>query len=406
MKILVVCQHYWPEPFNSTDVCEELVRRGHEITVLTGLPNTGMPDNDVPAEWCDGKNRDQYRNGVHIVRANLFPRKTGAVNRIRNYLSFWHNGNKLARKLEDEFDVVLGYQFSPVMQVDPGIVYAKKHGKKMLLYCFDLWPASLLAGGFKEQSLPFKWMRAVSKRIYLDADRIAVTSPLFDEYFRGELGLKIPDSAYLPQYAEDLFLDGGNNEAEGFDPDKTNLSFAGNVGQAQSVTTIVEAASLLTDVPEVVLHVIGSGSSLDECKKMADDLRLDNIVFHGRRPLEAMPSYYAASDAMLVTFADSPMATYTLPRKVQGYLAAGKPILAAASGETERVIGAAHCGMCCATEDARGLARIIRDFVHIDPCERAAFGSNARSYYDGHYSKERFFATLEDLLGELLEERK
>ncbi|WP_368284930.1 glycosyltransferase family 4 protein [Enorma massiliensis] len=402
MRILVVCQHYWPEPFNSTDVCETLVARGHDVTVITGLPNTGMPDNDIPAEWMQPERWDEVRNGVRIMRAKLHPRKSGAINRIRNYLSFWANANKLARNLDDEFDVVLGYQFSPVMQVDPGIVYAKKHHKKMLLYCFDLWPASLLAGGFKEGSLPFAWMKHVSKRIYSDADAIAVTSPLFDEYFRNELGLNISESAYLPQYAEDLFLRESATPVDGYDSSKLNLTFAGNVGSAQSVETIVEAASLVRDSQQIVFHIVGSGSALDSCKERAEELMLDNVVFHCRRPLEEMPAYYAASDAMIVTFADSPMARYTLPRKVQSYLAAGKPVLAAASGETERVIREARCGYCCGFGDARGLARIVDAFAKTG--NAAELGESARRYYRTHFSKEVFFSYLEQALARLTEE--
>ena len=404
MRILVVCQHYWPEPFNSTDVCEELVRRGHEVTVLTGLPNTGMPGDDIPAEWQDGKNRVQERNGVKILRAALHPRKSGALNRIRNYLSFWRNGNRLVHSLNEDFDVVLGYQFSPVMQVDPGLVYARRHHRKMLLYCFDLWPASLLAGGFKEGSLPFKWMGSVSRRIYAQADRIAVTSPLFDDYFRGELGLDVSDSAYLPQYAEDLFLSDSEMPIPlGYDPAKVNLTFAGNVGQAQSVATIVEAAALLKDRQDIAWHIVGSGSALPACEAQAREHGLANITFHGRHDLEEMPSYYAASDAMVVTFAESPMATYTLPRKVQSYLAAGKPVLAALSGETKRVIGDADCGLCCGIEDAAGLAHVACEFAARP--DKAELGQRARAYYQRHFTKDRFFDTLEGLLEDLAKER-
>ena len=99
MNILFVCQHYWPEPFNSTDVCETLVQKGHSVTVLTGLPNPGLPGGDIPVEYQNGNNREETRNGVRIIRASLHPRKTGAVNRIRNYLSFWSNANAIARRL-------------------------------------------------------------------------------------------------------------------------------------------------------------------------------------------------------------------------------------------------------------------------------------------------------------------
>lgn len=405
MRILVVCQHYWPEPFNTADVCEGLVRRGHEVTAITALPNTGMPGNDIPEEWRDRALRDQVVNGVRVLRVPLHPRLSGAANRVMNYLSFWRNANRLARMLPDEFDVVLGYQFSPVMQVDPGLVYARRHGKKMLLYCFDLWPISLTAGGFSEGSLPYKWMEAVSKRIYRCVDRIAVTSPLFDEYFRNGLGIQREDSAYLPQYADDVFSSHGELPLPvGFDPEKVNLTFAGNVGQAQSVVTIIEAASLLADDDRIVFHIVGSGSRLDDCKNRSRELGVSNVVFHGRKPLEDMPGYYAASDAMLVTFEDSPMATYTLPRKATTYLAAGRPVLAALSGESARVVKEAQCGLSCNTADAAGLARITRQFADLPASDRERMGIAARSYYVAHFTKELFFKKLESLLSELMEE--
>ncbi len=406
MRVLVSCQHYWPEPFNTGDVCEALVARGHEVTAITALPNTGMPGNDIPGEWRDPARRDEVRNGVRVLRADLHPRLTGGASRVRNYLSFWHNANKIARGLGDGFDVALGYQFSPVMQADPALVWARKNNKKALLYSFDLWPASLLAGGFKESSLPFKWMRSVSKRIYSQADRIAVTSPLFDKYFRDELGLGIPDSAYLPQYADDAFLAApAGSTPEGYDAAKTNLTFAGNVGQAQSVETIVEAAALLRDDPSIAFHVVGSGSHLEACRARAAELALKNLTFHGRKPLEDMPAYYAASDAMLVTFEVSPMADYTLPRKATTYLAAGRPVLAALDGETRRVLGEAGCGMCCGTADAEGLARIAREFAGLPDAERRRMGDHAREYYLAHFTKEKFLDKLEGLLADLCEER-
>ena len=245
-------------------------------------------------------------------------------------------------------------------------------------------------------------MSAVSKRIYKQADRIAVTSPLFDEYFSSSLGIERETSAYLPQYADDAFSDCSRCPCEGYDPAKTNLTFAGNVGQAQSVLTIVEAASILQKESNLVFHVVGSGSRLEQCKARATELGLNNIVFHGRKPIEDMPRYYSASDAMIVTFEDSPMATYTLPRKVTTYMAAGKPILAALSGETKRVIDDAKCGFCCDIEDAKGLARIASQFAGLSDTEQ--LGNNAKAYYERYFTKKLFFDKLEKLLTQLVED--
>ena len=402
MRILVVCQHYWPEPFNTASVCEELARTGHEVHVLTGLPNTGLEGGTVPEEYRRGKGRLQYVNGVTIHRAWLWPRRSGAINRILNYLSFWATSDLMASRLPDGFDVVLGYQFSPVMQVDPGLVYARRTGAPVLLYCFDLWPESLKAGGFSESSIPFRWMRRVSRRIYSEADSIAVTSKGFFDYLRNELGIEPRRPLYLPQYAEDLFSERpGVDGLEGFQEDKLNLMFAGNVGRAQSVETIVRAAVLLRDDDRFLFHVVGSGSSLASCKKLARDAGLSNIVFHGRHPLEEMPSYYARADAMVVTFSKDEVLAYTLPRKVTTYLAAGKPIIGAVEGEALRVITEAGCGLCCNPEDAEGLACACVEFAEYP--DHDTLGRRARAYFDGHYSKERFFEGLERALHDLKE---
>ena len=403
MKILVVCQHYWPEPFNTTDVCETLAARGHDVTVLTGLPNTGMPDNRVPKEYRHDKSqRDMRRNGVRIVRSWLWPRKTGAINRIANYLSFWHSANAAAKHLDDDFDVVLGYQFSPIMQVDPGVVYAQRTGAPFLLYSFDLWPESLVVGGIPKGSPPFKWLARVSRRIYSSADTLAVTSPRFLEYFEHELGLVHPNTVYLPQFAEDLFGEAPSTSVDEslFPPDVTHFMFAGNVGAAQSVETVVEAANLLKDEP-CRFHIVGSGSSLLACERLASDYGLDNVVFHGRHALEEMPAYYARAHAMLATLAGGPLIEYTLPRKVQTYLAASKPVVGTLSGEGRRVIEEAGCGYCCDPDDASGLARVCLTFMATSNSERSAMGERARRYYEQHFSRERFYTSLENELFKL-----
>ena len=247
---------------------------------------------------------------------------------------------------------------------------------------------------------------------------VAVTSPSFDDYFREELGLDVADSAYLPQFAESMFAEGALAEGgaadtaksaeapatrcavERFDASKVNLTFAGNVGRAQSVETIVDAAALLRDDPDIVFHVVGSGSALDACRRRAKELGLGNVVFHGRKPIEVMPAYYAASDAMVVTLAADPLVSRTLPRKVQSYLAAGKPVLAAADGETARVLGAARCGLRCGSQDARGFAEICRRFAALPRETRLEMGAAARMYYSENFTKERFVDDLERLLRE------
>ncbi|OUO86389.1 hypothetical protein B5F40_15080 [Gordonibacter sp. An230] len=399
MRILAVSQHYWPEPFNFSDICEGLVSRGHEVVVLTGLPN--YPEGKIYDGYRNGARRRESKAGVRIVRSKMIPRGKGVPQRVANYFSFSCNAKKVARDLDPDFDVVVAMQSSPVMMAEPALAYAERTGAPVLLWCLDLWPASLAAGGIAIDSVPYRLFHRISRRIYRGVDKIAVTSPLFRKYMEIEFGVDPRAVVDLPQYAEEAFLAEVGKAPEGFDSSKVNLTFAGNIGSAQSVETIMGAADRLKDDARFAFHIVGSGSSEAHCRDMAMRLGLSNVVFHGRRPLEDMPAFYGASDAMIATFADDATLCYTLPRKVQSYLAAGKPILGSLAGEAARVVREARCGFVCPPEAADDLAQACVAFADMPAAGRAQLSENARAYYLRHFTKDRFFETLEEQLEEL-----
>ena len=401
MRILAVCQYYWPEPFNVSEICEELVARGHEVTVVTGRPN--YPEGDLYPGYEGDEHLDEWRNGVHVLRTKIAPRKTGAVNRVCNYYSFARIGKRRVEDAPGTYDVAVVFQLSPVMMAQPALAYAKKHGVPVLHYVIDLWPESLLAGGIGKGSPIYRLFARESRRIYSRADKLAVTSPAFIDYLVDLIG-GLVDAVYLPQFAEDAFgesvEDGPTVDASLFPGDKLNVVFAGNIGAAQSVDTLVRAASVLKDEP-FMFHLVGSGSELANCEALAKELDLSNVVFHGRHPIEEMPVYYAKADAMVATFADNPVLGYTLPRKIQSYMAAGKPIIGTVTGEARRVLEEADCGFCCDAEDVDGLVECCRRMAATVPEQRARYGANAKRYCAEHYSREAFFKTLIDALESL-----
>lgn len=399
LKILVVTQHYWPEPFNFSEICEELVAKGHDVTVLTGLPN--YPEGEIYPGYEHGKNRYEMRGGVRIIRSPLIPRGKSTVQRVVNYFSFSHEASKLTVGLESDFDVVLAFQTSPVMMAEPALAYGKRTGTPVLLWCIDIWPECLTAGGIPAGSPPYKVFKQVSKRIYKSADRVAVTSPSFKDYLHDMFGMDKAALIDLPQYAEDIFACETEGIPDGYDLQKFNVTFAGNIGSAQSVETIVEAANLLKDNERIVFHIVGSGSSEEPCRNLAKAYGLTNVIFHGRHPLEEMPKYYQASDAMIASFANNPVLSYTLPRKIQSYLAAGKPVLGTVSGEAARVINEAPCGLASDPEDPVGLAANCIALSE-QPAELIkALGEKGRAYYEERYTKRAFFERLEKSLQEL-----
>lgn len=390
MKILVISQHYWPESFPSTDLCEGLAARGHQVTVITDVPN--YPMGYIFPEYKKGKNRRQEHNGVTVLRSFTVGRRSGTLFRLLNYYSFSLSSTRLARKLKEEFDVVLAIQSSPIMMVKAGLAYAKKHKKKCLFYTMDLWPASLAAGGVGEGSPIYKYFGSVSKKLYRKADRILITSTMFRQYLMEQFGISDDVIGYLPQYAAAQF----DQMPAAPEKDTVDLMFAGNVGAAQSLHTVLEAAEQLKDRSNLRWHIVGDGSELDNLKATAAEKTLTNVIFHGRKPPEKMPEYYAMADAMLVTLTQDPFIGMTLPAKVQSYMAAGKPILAAANGEIPQVLAKAGCGFCAPAEDGTALAAAVEQFLACP--DKTALGQKAKAYYEANFTRNRFMETLETQL--------
>lgn len=393
--ILVVCQHYWPEPFPIEDYCEELARRGHTVSVITGVPN--YPMGEIYNEYRNKKGRDQIHNGVTIHRTLTIPRKHNILFRMLNYYSFAISSSLYALKLKEDYDVVLTVQSSPVMMTTAALKYAKKHGKKAVIYCMDLWPASLKAGGISENSIIYKYFNRVSRKLYCQADKIMVTSKLFKKYFSENFGINDSKLIYMPQYADTFFEEMKSNKIFDKNKDSFNIVFAGNMGTAQSLPTILEAARILkSENINVTWHMVGNGSEYESSKKKAQEYMLDNVIFYGRKPKTDMPKYYSMADAMLVTLFKDELISYTLPAKVQSYMASGKPIIAAADGETPDIISQSECGLCAHSEDAKGLADCVKKFINENKYEE--YSDNSRKFYFKHFSKERFMNQLEEIL--------
>lgn len=392
-KILVICQYYKPEPFRISDICEEMVRRGHEVQVVTGYPN--YPEGILYDGYGKGKHTDEVINGVKVHRCFTIPRATGNVKRILNYYSYvvtsvtYVCSNKCVASDGGKFDVVFCNQLSPVMMGEAAIAYKKKYHVPTVMYCLDLWPESLIAGGITRDSSIYKLFHKVSKHIYGEMDKILITSRLFTEYLEKEFNIEKDRIEYLPQYAEGIFEQIPTREEDG----KFNFMFAGNIGAIQSVETIIKAAEILKEDP-VTFHIVGSGSDLERIQTLAKNL--DNVVFYGRRPLEEMPQFYAKADAMLVTLASDPVISLTLPGKVQSYMAVGKPIIGAIDGEARVVIKDAKCGFCGKAEDKYELAENIRKFIKSD--DRLSMGLNARNYYINNFEEKLFMDKFEGKL--------
>lgn len=383
MKILIVTQRFWPESFRITDIAETLVKEGHKVTVLTGLPN--YPQGYLYDGYKHGENRVQEHNGVKIYRAKEIERRNDIIHRFLNYYSFPHYAKKLIKKMDDDFDVVLVNELSPIMAAIPAFWYKKKHNIKVVMYEMDLWPESLLAGGIKKDSFLYNHYKKVSAKIYSQCDKILVSTKEHIDYIKALSGCDKLDIDYLPQYAEEQFDKIKSKPIK--EGDTINLMFAGNIGKAQSVDTIIRAAALLKNDTRFKFHIVGSGSEYDNNMALAKQLNATNVIFYGQKPVEDMPRLYEMAQAMLVTLEDSHFANLTIPGKVQSYIASGKPVIGAVNGSCANFIKNKGIGLTCNSGDYKELAKIINN---ISKKEIEVFSNKAFNIYKNEYNKNRF----------------
>jgi glycosyltransferase involved in cell wall biosynthesis len=399
MRLLVFSQYYWPETFGINHLVSSLVREGLQVTVLTGKPN--YPDGQVFAGYTAlGIQREEH-TGAHVVRVPLMPRGNSSSFRLAmNYLSFIVSGYLFAPfALRDKpIDAVFVYAPSPLLQALPAIFLAWLKRAPLIVWVQDLWPESLSATGFIRSRHALGVVEAVVRYIYRHSDLILVQS----EAFRAPVSRMVKDAGkirYFPNSVDPSAspIDVGDSvpaELVAAIRDSFSVVFTGNVGTAQSVEIIVEVADKLRSHPNIRFFIVGSGSREDWLAAEVSRRNLDNIVLTGRLPAAAMPAILAAASALLVTLRDEPIFAYTIPSKVQAYLAAGRPIIASMNGEGARVVVEAGAGIACAAGDKADLAEAVLAMAALTPQERAQLGENGSRYFSEHYEPKKLMEQL------------
>lgn len=397
MKILIISQYYYPEQFQINEIAPELVRRGHEVTVLCGLPN--YPKGEIFEGY---ENRfEETIDKVKVIRCKNVPRGHNPLSLIKNYISFFRNANKVVDSLPDDYDVVLSYQLSPITMVIPAVRYKKRTGKLLLLYCLDIWPESALAHVKLKKGLLYRYITRLSGKLYNSCDRILVTSKPFIGYLSRKH--RIPESkfGYLPQHADGSMLEQDFTKSD--NDGKVHFMYAGNIGAAQTLDVIIKAAVQLGKRSDYVVDFVGDGSKRSELEALARTNGLsDTILFHGNQKRAEMPSFYRKADVLLITLRGNNAVGDTMPGKLQMYMTVGKPILGAINGAANQVIEEAQCGSCVKAGDYKGLAKLM-DFYIKHPKEYDLCGKNARDYFRKHFIFDHYMNGLEEELQRLVQ---
>ncbi len=390
MKILIVSQYYYPEQFQINEIAPELVRRGHEVTVLCGVPN--YPKGEIFDGYDNPEKMEEVLDGVKVIRCKQVPRGHNPIQLVRNYISFVRESKKMVKKLPSDFDVVLGYQLSPITSMIAANEYKKMHGTPVVYYVLDLWPVSA-EGMLKSKKNPLYLPIAnLSKSIYGVADKLIVTSKPFINYLNRVNKVPVAKMRYLPQHAGSEMIN-ANLIAE--DNGVADFMYAGNLGKGQRVDVIIEAAKLLGKRPDYKIHLVGDGRMRADLENMVKGYGLeDNVIFYGNQKREDMPKFYKMADVLLITLRGNNEVGDTMPGKLQMYMTTGKTIMGAINGAANEVIREAHCGTCVEAGNYKGLSELMIFYIE-HPHDYDQCGDNSRKYFLRNFTLEKYMDGLE-----------
>ncbi len=377
MKILAICQLYYPENIVFTNICEELVKQGNDVTVLTGKPNYGY--GEILPEYKNVKYEEI--NGVKVHRVNLVARKQSRFSIIRNYLSFWRDSKRWIRKSKEKFDIVYSMSLSPVTILSPGNLYKKKHHVKHVVHCVDLWPESvLITHAVRKKSLMYRILYRWSKDLYDKVDHVIIGSPSYKDYFKEVLKLEKKTTFIpLPSLIESSDLSPYKYEK------KLNVLYCGNLGLIQNIETIPETMKLI-DNPDIQFHVIGMGPKSGMLENAIKEQHLeDKLVYHGPIPAKKAAAYFLSADALYVSLKDEGYVGKTIPNKLVMSMAFGKPIIAAIGGDGKVMLEESRGGIVCKNEPS-DIAKGIEKLYNLSIEERKKLGESNRAYYQEHLS--------------------
>lgn len=384
MRILFLTQWFAPEPhFKGLPFALELQRRGHQVVVLTGFPN--YPGGRLYPGYRLRLWQRETISGVPVVRVALYPSHSkSAFGRALNYLSFAVSAAVLGPFLVGPADVA--YVYHPPATIGlPALCWQWLWRMPSVYDVQDLWPDTLAATGMVRSSLLLSVIGVWSNFVYRRMEHLVVLSPGFrDSLIRRGVHPRLvsviynwsPDvgsfgDAPLLSEAERPLLSG-----------RFNVLFAGNMGPAQALESVLMAAKLAYETaPEIQFVFVGGGVALGELKAYAKAEGIKNVVFLPRRAAAEMPALYSVSDALLVHLKDDPLFEITIPSKTQTYLAAGRPIIMAVRGDAAELVRRSRAGICCSPEDPVGIASAVLQLFSSPSLVRDQMGLSGREFY-------------------------
>ena len=406
MRILFIAQNFHPEPnfFFGLPFARELQRRGHQVQVVTGFPN--YPGGRIYDGYSIKPFQKEIMEGVPVYRFPLYPsHDRSSVKRVLCYSSLALSLATLAPFFIKSADVAFVVQ-GPATIGLPTVLAKWLRNIPYVYNIQDLWPDSLLSTGMFNSPLGLKVLHGWCKFIYNQASKITVITPGMKRVL---LERGVPEHKVEVQYNwcdDDLVCRADVDESLSQElglTGKFNIMFAGNMGAAQALEAVIEAAGLMaTHYPDVQFVFIGSGTDVENLKSLVVQKELANVLFLPRMRVEEMGNVLRLADVLMVHLRRDPLFSITIPSKTQAYMAIGRPILMAVEGDAADLVTRAQAGVSCEPENPGAIAQAVGTLYEMTEVQRQQFGKNGMSFYDRELSFEQAVNRYEEIFAAVI----
>lgn len=407
MRIGILTQNYLPEPDPKMHILASGLRaKGHEVVVLTAFPN--YPQGVLYPGYRQKLCSCEVMEGVEVVRMPVYPdRSRSVLRRSLNYLSFPMSATVIGPWNCRGIDILHVYH-PPITLAIPAIVISWLRNVPFVFEIQDMWPETLVATGMVHSDFMLRSLGNLALLAYRKAAAITVISPGFKQNL---VAKGVPENKIHVFYN---WAYEGTFELQDRDPrigeefglhGKFNVLYAGNMGPAQGLSNLLEAAGLLQDESRIQFLLMGSGIERESLMATVAARKLSNIRFLPPQPMGRMPEFYAWADAVLVHLTNDPLFRITIPGKTQSSLLSGRPIIVCVAGDAADLVNQAGAGIPVAPQNPPALAEAVRTLFRMDPADREAMGKAGRRYYDSVLSPGVAITRYETLFLELIAKR-
>lgn len=399
-RILIYTNHFDPEHFKINEAVSWLTEEGFQLHLVTGWPN--YPEGKIFKGYGPFKKSFERRKNLTIRRLPLIPRGNGSKLRlVINYFSYFLSTFFYTIFLilfKKKFDKVLVHHTSPFFIAISAILYKTFKRTEAILWDLDLWPQSLEAVGIINSKSVFNGIEKGVKMIYKKFDVVLVGSKSFIKIVRQ----RVPHNRvyYFPNWAEKIIEENKiiHKLEVDLNPNALKIMYTGNLGTAQDFDTLCKV--IIQNKKENIQWIfIGEGRFKKEMEQLLSaEIRKKKVRFIPQQKLAVLPSWVAKVDVLYLSLNDSKLFSQTVPAKLQGYMAMGKPILAMLAGEGASIIKQANCGFIAPPSNALKLNEQIKNVLNTSKSERRSLGENGKTFYKKTFSskirKKEFIAYI------------